>query len=174
MDLDYCDVEWFALEMNRDNSFVFEIAPKYCIWAASLVAQVVKNAMQESWVQSLGWDNSLEKGKATHTSILAWRIPSTVQSMWLQRVGHNWATFTSLHLGERPCSPKQRLYDFKADYPCKGLPVFFTDLFFQQAFPEYLYYVPGTALLWQQSCQYDAPSPYSPQTSIDESKVNRQ
>ena len=76
--MDYCDIEWFALEMNRDNSFVFEIAPKYCIWAASLVAQVVKNAMQESWVQSLGWDNSLEKGKATHTSILAWRIPWTV------------------------------------------------------------------------------------------------
>ena len=31
IDLDYCDIEWFALEMNRDNSFIFEIAPKYCI-----------------------------------------------------------------------------------------------------------------------------------------------
>ena len=31
MDLDYCDVEWFALEMNRDHSVIFEIAPKYCI-----------------------------------------------------------------------------------------------------------------------------------------------
>ena len=31
MDLDYCDIEWFALEMNRDHSVVFEIAPKYCI-----------------------------------------------------------------------------------------------------------------------------------------------
>ena len=31
IDLDYCDVEWFALEMNRDHSVLFEIAPKYCI-----------------------------------------------------------------------------------------------------------------------------------------------
>ena len=46
----------------------------------SLVAQLVKNplAMQETWVQSLGWEDPLEKGKATHSSILAWRIPWTV------------------------------------------------------------------------------------------------
>ena len=31
IDLDYCDIEWFALEMNRDHSVVFETAPKYCI-----------------------------------------------------------------------------------------------------------------------------------------------
>jgi len=44
---------------------------------ASLVAQLVKNlpTMQETWVQSLGWEDPLEKGKATHSSILAWRIP---------------------------------------------------------------------------------------------------
>ena len=44
---------------------------------ASLVAQLVKNppAMRETWVQSLGWEDPLEKGKATHSSILAWRIP---------------------------------------------------------------------------------------------------
>ena len=44
---------------------------------ASLVAQVVKNppAVWESWVRSLGWEDPLEKGKATHSSILAWRIP---------------------------------------------------------------------------------------------------
>ena len=47
---------------------------------ASLVAQLVKSlpAMQETWIQSLGWDGPLEKGKATHSSILAWRIPWTV------------------------------------------------------------------------------------------------
>ena len=44
---------------------------------------------------------SLEKGKATHSSVLAWRIPWTVQSVGLQRVGHNWATFTSLHFTSR-------------------------------------------------------------------------
>ena len=43
----------------------------------TLIAQLVKNlpAMQETWVWSLGWEDPLEKGKATHSSILAWRIP---------------------------------------------------------------------------------------------------
>ena len=47
---------------------------------ASVVAQLVKNppAMRETWVRSLGWEDALEKGKATHSSILAWRIPWTV------------------------------------------------------------------------------------------------
>ena len=46
----------------------------------SLIAQLVKNlpAVQETWVQSLGWEDPLEKGKTTHSSILAWRIPQTV------------------------------------------------------------------------------------------------
>ena len=58
---------------------------------ASFVAQLVKNppTMWETWVQSLGWDDPLEKGKATHSSILAWRIPWTVESMGSQRVGHD-------------------------------------------------------------------------------------
>ena len=62
---------------------------------ASLVAQLVKNlpAVQETQVQSLGWEDPLEKGMATHSSILAWRIPWTEkpsgpQSMGSQRVGH--------------------------------------------------------------------------------------
>ena len=44
---------------------------------ASLVAQLVKNppAMIKTWIRSLGWEDPLEKGKATHSSILAWRIP---------------------------------------------------------------------------------------------------
>ena len=47
---------------------------------ASLVAQLVKNlpAVRETWAQSLGWEDPLEKGIATHSSILAWRIPWTV------------------------------------------------------------------------------------------------
>ena len=54
---------------------------------ASLVAQLVKNlpTMWETWVRSLSWEDPLEKGMATHSSILAWRIPWTTQS---QRVGH--------------------------------------------------------------------------------------
>ena len=58
---------------------------------ASLVAQLVKNppAMWETWVQSLGWEDALEKGTATHSSILAWRIPRTIQLIGSQSVGHN-------------------------------------------------------------------------------------
>ena len=49
---------------------------------ASLVAQLVKNppAMQETWVQSLSWEEPLEKGKAIHSSILAWRISWTAKN----------------------------------------------------------------------------------------------
>ena len=66
-----------------------------CSWT-SLVAQLVKNppAMRETWVRSLGWGDPLEKRKPTHFSILAWRIPWTIQSMESQRVRHNWVTFT--------------------------------------------------------------------------------
>ena len=70
---------------------------------ASLVAQLVKNlpAMQETQIWSLGQEDPLEKEMATHSSILAWRIPWTqetcgLQSMGLRRVGHNWVTNTYL------------------------------------------------------------------------------
>ena len=63
----------------------------------SLVAQTVKNppAIQETWVRSLGWEDLLEKGMATHFSILTWRIPWTeepggIQSIRSHRVGHDW------------------------------------------------------------------------------------
>ena len=51
---------------------------------ASLVAQIVKNppAVQETWVRSLGQEYPLEKGMATHSSILAWRIPWTAMGPW--------------------------------------------------------------------------------------------
>ena len=50
--------------------------------------------MQETWVRFLGWEDPLEKGTATHSSILAWRIPWSVQSMGSQTVGHDCAPFT--------------------------------------------------------------------------------
>ena len=63
---------------------------------ASLVAQVIKRlpALQETQVRSLGQEDPLEKGMATHSSILAWRTPWTeesggLQSLGLQRVGHD-------------------------------------------------------------------------------------
>ena len=63
---------------------------------ASLVAHLVKNSpgMRDTWLQSLSWEDPLEMGTATHSSILAWRIPWTVLSMEVQRAGHDWATFT--------------------------------------------------------------------------------
>ena len=53
------------------------IKSDYIMIQASLMVQMVNNppAMQETWVRSLGWEDPLEKGKATHSSILAWRIP---------------------------------------------------------------------------------------------------
>ena len=51
---------------------------------ASLVAQIVKNplAMWETWVQSLSWEDPLEEGMATHSSNLAWRIPTDRGAWW--------------------------------------------------------------------------------------------
>ena len=78
--------DW-ATELNREY-----------FWA-SLVAQMVKRrpAVWETWVQSLGQEDSLEKEMATHSSTLAWKIPWTeepggLQSMGSQRVRHDWAT----------------------------------------------------------------------------------
>ena len=72
------------------------------IWA-SLIAQLVKNppAKPENWVRSLGREGPLEEGMATHSSILAWRVPGTedpsgLQSTVSQRVRHDCATKHSL------------------------------------------------------------------------------
>ena len=69
--------------------------------------------MQEAWVRSLGWEDLLEKGKAVHPSILAWRIPwmedpGAVQSMWWQRVQYIRVTNISTFIDS--LSPKSLLY----------------------------------------------------------------
>ena len=76
--------------------FLKYLLSNMCSLRASLVAQLVKSppAMWESWVGSLGWEDPLEKEIGTHSSILALRIPWTVLSMGLQRVRHDWVTFT--------------------------------------------------------------------------------
>ena len=68
------------------------------LWA-SLAAQLVHNqpAMRETWVRSLGWENPLEKGKATHSSILAWRIPWTVHGVPKSRTRLSDFQFTMDH-----------------------------------------------------------------------------
>ena len=84
----------------------FILLPCIVLWllvglGPSLVTPTPKNlpAVQETWVQSLDWEDLLEKGNATYSCILAWRIPWTeepvgLQSMELQRVGQNWGTKT--------------------------------------------------------------------------------
>ena len=86
--------KWQSSDLNPGNQRL----------EASLVAQMVKNlpAMQETWFWSLGWEDSLEKGMSTHSSILVWRIPWTeepgrLQSMGLQRVVHDWTINTLTH-----------------------------------------------------------------------------
>ena len=75
--------------------YEYQVNPMTII-KAFLVAQMVKNlpAVQGTWVQSLGQEDPLEKGMATHSSILSWRIPWTevpggLQSMGSQRVRHD-------------------------------------------------------------------------------------
>ena len=79
--------------MNKQGSFLLELLLMERIF---LVAQMVKNlpAKQETWVQSLGWENLLEKGMAISSSILTWKIPWTeepggLQFVGSQRVRHN-------------------------------------------------------------------------------------
>ena len=88
------------LRITGQKSLVEAVPVTQLLWwlhqGASLVAQMVKNppAMLETWVRSLGWEDSLEREMATHSSVLAWRIPWTeepgrLQSMGSQRVGCN-------------------------------------------------------------------------------------
>ena len=87
--------------MTKENS---SRTPVYkCFQQSSLVAQMVKHlpTMWETLVQSLGQEDLLEKEMATHSSILAWKIPwmekpGRLHSMGLQRVGHDWVTSLSL------------------------------------------------------------------------------
>ena len=67
-------LKWLSTHMDRDI-----IGGDLISLGASLEAQMVKNlpAMQETWVRSLGWEDPLEKGMATHSRVLAWRIPWT-------------------------------------------------------------------------------------------------
>ena len=81
---------------HEENGLELRVDETFCYRGASLVAQRLKHlpAMRETWVQFLGWEDPLEKEMATHSSILAWRIPwkeepGRLQSMGLQRVGHH-------------------------------------------------------------------------------------
>ena len=86
--------------VGKVMSLLFNELSRFVVYSwASLVAQLVRNppAMQETWVWSLGWEDPMEEGMATHSCILVCRIPWTeepgrLQSMGLQRVRYDWAT----------------------------------------------------------------------------------
>ena len=108
---------WWGQKLPHMKPSFLYYTRGYKISGASLVVQMVKNlpAVWEDQVRSLGWEDSLEKKMATHSSIFAWRIPWTeepggLQSMGSQRVGHNWLTQThthtqNLHRKTRGCHP---------------------------------------------------------------------
>ena len=91
-----CDIVLLPLHSLGHNAQAFPCLGVEVNSHGSLVAQTVKSlpAMQETWVRSLSQEDPLEKGMATHSSILAWRIPwweepGKLQSMGSQRVGHD-------------------------------------------------------------------------------------
>ena len=75
-----CNLICISLMVRVLNIFSCSYFPFLYPFRASLVAQLVKNlcSVRETWVQSLGWEDSLEKGTATYSSVLAWRIPWAV------------------------------------------------------------------------------------------------
>ena len=73
---------WESGFLNGGNILFFDLGGIYIGFCLLMVAQLVKNppAMRETWVQFLGWEDPLERGKAAHSSVRAWRIPCTIQS----------------------------------------------------------------------------------------------
>ena len=86
-------ISWSGKPLGEGTGYPFQYS-----WA-SLVAQMVKNlpAMRETWVQSLGWEDPLENGTATHSRILAWKIPMDRGAWWaiVHGVAKSW------HMTER-------------------------------------------------------------------------
>ena len=81
----------FLGRLRNLNSEEVDFLAFILVFGTTLIAQMVKNlpAMQETPVRFLGQEDPLEKAMATHSSILAWRIPRTVQSTGSQRVQHD-------------------------------------------------------------------------------------
>ena len=116
------ETQWWAKEAKRDINSSIHTGKVILFWGkeqnktkpGTVVASGNCDSdvkclptMQETQVWSLGWDDPLEKEMATHSSILAWRIPWTeepggLQSMGLQRVGHDWVTNIHTHTYTQP------------------------------------------------------------------------
>ena len=96
-------LQWFPITFSIQPN----VLPYPVLYLVFLGGSEVKESAYQwgKWVQSLGWQDPLEKGLATHSSILAWRVTwieesGELQSMGSQRVGHDWATSLSLSDGK--------------------------------------------------------------------------
>ena len=101
-----CSLRTWKARSKRSQLALTDLA--LMLGGTSLVAQRLKHltAVQETWVRSLSPEDPQEKEKATHSSILAWRIPwreepGRLQSMGSQRVGHDWATWLHFTGGKK-------------------------------------------------------------------------
>ena len=98
-------LEWVAIPFSRSSRPRNLAGLLNC---RQIFYQLSYPAMPETWVRSLGWEDPLEKGMTTHSSILVWRVPWTVQSMGLQsqtwlsdfhfHLEDNWQLFTKLNI----------------------------------------------------------------------------
>ena len=140
------------LRYNMVTIFDNTVLYNWNLLTTSLVAQMVKNlpVMQETWVWSLGWEDPLEKGLATHSSILAWRIPwkekpGGLQSMVSQRIGYDWAsnTFTFFPLKGSYQPKKKKKINYKrqmceVDMLISFMQESFTNVYIQQIITMYI------------------------------------
>ena len=118
--LGICPKEWKSGSQRDICTLVF-IAALFIIAKirVSLMAQMVKNlpAMQKTWVQSVGWEDPLEKGIVTHSTILAWRI-AWIEASGGHRVAKHWTQLkqVSMHV-KQTHNLGQGIY-FEAHFPC--------------------------------------------------------
>ena len=113
---------WVLPEETRKKACFKSL--RYCyFWSwhnlACLVAQLVKNppAMQETWVRSLGWENPLKEGMATHSRILAWRIPMDRRA-WqatVHVVAKNWTQLSTAGLSELNYSSRSSIQEYSSE-----------------------------------------------------------
>ena len=116
----YARIVYYIYIMHIIYIYIYLMLSKICVTLCTLtVAHLVKtlSALSGNWVRSLGWDDPLEKGLATHSSILAWKIPWTEEHGRLQFMGfqHDWVTYT-LH-SHQLCTG---VFTFSHIYQCLG------------------------------------------------------
>ena len=115
---------------TQENTFLYLLV-YYKGYRASLVVQLVKNppAMRETWIQSLGWEDPLETGKATHSSVVAWRIDCLVlrvaESDMTERLSH-YKGYNAGTVSWKRCTGENKGKDVEASRPFPCAPTHLT------------------------------------------------